>query len=388
MSDVMEKDFILFASRASKMLEEGKVKNALYLCEAGVRRFPGYADGHLVLGLCYKASDKKDDARAEFERALNYAPNNLRAMKELALFFKEEGLRQLSTDWLKKARMFYPYDDDLQEQLAATEPTAPEPVAPVDETDDELLNTDDTLLIPEEETPLAAAETTPDKPDETEILDLSDSDLLDPLADEPLLEVNPAKEQKPDLSGFDKTDQDFALLMDDMFVPGEEEQNAADDEGDWLEVDDLILDETVEISEEATATPEEAPTPPVDETEMLLNELQKESPEDDLLLSADEEPESLPETAAAEAPAIPVETMPPPAMSEMAPADDEEEEVTIEKLMTNPSLITPTFGEILIAQKKFNEARHVFGELCNREPDNPRFKKKIAFLDKFLQIQS
>ena len=55
--------------------------------------------------------------------------------------------------------------------------------------------------------------------------------------------------------------------------------------------------------------------------------------------------------------------------------------------MENPNLVTPTFGEILVSQRKFSEARHIFVELLKREPDNERFQKKVQFLDKFLAAQ-
>ena len=65
----------------------------------------------------------------------------------------------------------------------------------------------------------------------------------------------------------------------------------------------------------------------------------------------------------------------------------DEESVNIEEILENPSLLTPTFGEILIAQKKFEDARRVFQELQNRQPDNPKFKKKLEFLDKIIAFQ-
>ncbi|MCK5344105.1 MAG: hypothetical protein KAR20_11915, partial [Candidatus Heimdallarchaeota archaeon] len=66
---------------------------------------------------------------------------------------------------------------------------------------------------------------------------------------------------------------------------------------------------------------------------------------------------------------------------------DTDDEVTINDMLENPNLVTPTFGEILIAQHKFSEARHVFVELSKKEPDNAKFMKKIQFLDKFLQAE-
>ena len=64
----------------------------------------------------------------------------------------------------------------------------------------------------------------------------------------------------------------------------------------------------------------------------------------------------------------------------------EDDSVSIEDIMSNPSLLTPTFGEILIAQKKFDNAKLVFRELLKKDPENTRFLKKIEFLDKLVAM--
>jgi TolA-binding protein len=51
-------------------------------------------------------------------------------------------------------------------------------------------------------------------------------------------------------------------------------------------------------------------------------------------------------------------------------------------------MLTPTFGEILIAQKKFNDAQRVFTELSKKDPDNDHFKRKIEFLNKLVKLKN
>jgi hypothetical protein len=70
---------------------------------------------------------------------------------------------------------------------------------------------------------------------------------------------------------------------------------------------------------------------------------------------------------------------------EILPLDDEN--VNIDEILANPKMLTPTFGEILIAQKKFEDARRVFTELSKRDPDNQRLVRKIDFLDKLVQFK-
>ena len=395
MSNVMEKDFILFASKAHALLQQEKAENALHLSEAGVRRFPRYADGHMVLGMCYKALGRTDEARAEFERAITFAPNNLAAMNALAEINRENGLHQIARDWQIKKLMYFPYDDALQEELAgelarlpleAHTPPEAEETAPEDRVQELLDEVDEEMIVGEE---LMEEEPPVKDPAEEEDLstlmeetgdvsaesDVQISDRFDPLADELILEESAGDMEKPDLSGFDKTDEDFASLMTDMFSPeaAETAESPENDEEEWLEVQDIIIEEQPEPEAEIPVVEEKAA--PVNETDKLISELELVSEEEEALLM-DDEPfeENVEEQSPSSGPEQPVSGV-------------GEEDVTIEKLMLNPNLITPTFGEILIAQKKFAEARHVFMELSKREPDNPRFVRKISFLEKFLQVQ-
>lgn len=395
MSNVMEKDFILFASKAHALLQQEKAENALHLSEAGVRRFPRYADGHMVLGMCYKALGRTDEARAEFERAITFAPNNLAAMNALAEINRENGLHQIARDWQIKKLMYFPYDDALQEELAgelarlpleAHIPPEAEETAPEDSVQELLDEVDEEMIVGEElmeeELPVedpAEEEDLPTLMEETGDVsaesDVQISDRFDPLADELILEESAGDMEKPDLSGFDKTDEDFASLMTDMFSPeaAETAESPENDEEEWLEVQDIIIEEQPEPEAEIPVVEEKAA--PVNETDKLISELELVSEEEEALLM-DDEPfeENVEEPSPSSGPEQPVSGV-------------GEEDVTIEKLMLNPNLITPTFGEILIAQKKFAEARHVFMELSKREPDNPRFVRKISFLEKFLQVQ-
>ncbi len=395
MSNVMEKDFILFASKAHALLQQEKAENALHLSEAGVRRFPRYADGHMVLGMCYKALGRTDEARAEFERAITFAPNNLAAMNALAEINRENGLHQIARDWQIKKLMYFPYDDALQEELAgelarlpleAHTPPEAEETAPEDSVQELLDEVDEEMIVGEElmeeELPVedpAEEEDLPTLMEETGDVsaesDVQISDRFDPLADELILEESAGDMEKPDLSGFDKTDEDFASLMTDMFSPeaAETAESPENDEEEWLEVQDIIIEEQPEPEAEIPVVEEKAA--PVNETDKLISELELVSEEEEALLM-DDEPfeENVEEQSPSSGPEQPVSGV-------------GEEDVTIEKLMLNPNLITPTFGEILIAQKKFAEARHVFMELSKREPDNPRFVRKISFLEKFLQVQ-
>jgi len=162
---------------------------------------------------------------------------------------------------------------------------------------------------------------------------------------------------------------------------------------------------TAEIDEDSPETIElDADTQSPPETGGILSDLDAamDVPEDDetekpaesgeqIEISVDaEEPEIIPasEISGEAAPAAEeiiedtAEISPAPAEEKTTLPDDEH--VDIEDILSNPSLLTPTFGEILIAQRKFDDARQVFLELSKRQPDDERIKKKIIFLEKIV----
>jgi len=116
------------------------------------------------------------------------------------------------------------------------------------------------------------------------------------------------------------------------------------------------------------------------EEEAAIEEAAPENDEADHIppIAEKERPTTAPEQTAQKAGPPKDESAPPKAMND--------ENVDIEDILSNPSLLTPTFGEILIAQRKFEDARRVFSELAKREPENVRFKKKIEFLDKIVAM--
>jgi len=447
-SSSMGKDFILFASKASRLIESDKTDQALNLCEAGVRSFPFYAPGHYVLGLCYQAMDKKDEAKNEFERALVFDPAHSKAMRKLSEFYQGSGLLQIADEWLVKEALYNPLDQslinilkekNLYDQLTPgnngandvveenalvleeeAEPILPEDIEPVT---DEIPQNEETAT--DVEAPAQVKDETPIKEENENDKILVEEkeepgliDNLDPLADNDILQKDQSndlkEEPKPvdkDLNQFANMEDDFSTIMDGYFDTDEESaQESSDDE--WIEVENLLIDEE-ETSTHAAVTDEaetgvdemneeltESETR--DETELLLEQLSDLETEEKVveekaevlpeneILSPQEmanEPEPVEEPEESIIPPIP-DTVPEPVietskLSELNP----EEEVTIQDLMENPNLVTPTFGEILVSQRKFSEARHIFMELLKREPDNLRFLKKVQFLDKFIATQ-
>ncbi len=66
----------LFARVASIYLEQGRVEEALRLCNDGLARYPYYTTAHLVRGRILQRLDRRGEARAEFETVQRALPTN------------------------------------------------------------------------------------------------------------------------------------------------------------------------------------------------------------------------------------------------------------------------------------------------------------------------
>ncbi len=478
-----DSDSILFAHRASQLLEADQNEEALILCEKGVKRFPFYAEGHFMLARCYQAMNEPEMAIEEFERTLSFNPGHLKALKALAYLFYKNKKREQGNKILLSMALYDPLNSELMDflkseeliQSATDEYEDADKEEAVNETDSEPeeseeqdLNSDESAeLIEETEVNLAAIsadqkqETAGEKDGKGEKDTIEqlveapplDSDVIEELfpEEEPAVELDPIQDvpdetprhftdleaseteqedfernnisehleetdtfHKPlDLDQFDNTEDDFSTLIEGYFedpsneVPATEENESIElPESEEPAEERPLLDTTVIFREnrgagsEIAATEEEDITPSLEDFNKVADEIEHMTEDEPAIIEQDME-EELPQTEPVEAltekedaeketPAIETdsasEPQPEPLNLDMVRNFDEEE-VNIEDILQNPSLLTPTFGEILIAQKKFKDAREVFMALSRREPENDRFLKKIDFLNKIVAIQ-
>ncbi len=231
------------------------------------------------------------------------------------------------------------------------------------------------------------------------------------------LDENASFTKPLDLDQFDNTEDDFSTLIEGYFQESDEEVLPADQdsveagEPEQAVEERSFLDTSVIFREKRSEDLEETPdtlskdmiedmNKVADEIELMSTKasfaVEKEIEESTILHHEQEEEKTVTEAneidaldgviekiEKAEAPTV-------KAMDNFSAKDAavlEDENVNIEDLLQNPSLMTPTFGEILIAQKKFKDARQVFIVLSENEPGNKRFQKKIEFLDKIVKMQ-
>jgi len=107
----------LYLPVAERMREQGRVEEAIRLCEERRGR-PGEGVGdHVVLGRCYLAAGRLSEARAQFEAAVALDRENVVALKALAGILSHEGQHGAASDFYRAVCRIDPGDLESQSAL-------------------------------------------------------------------------------------------------------------------------------------------------------------------------------------------------------------------------------------------------------------------------------
>jgi len=126
LDEMVERDpaTALYLPLAERLRDEGRVEEAIRLCEARKNR-PGHGVGDaIVLGRCYLADGRLNEARAEFEAALSLDRENVAALKALAGILAHEGRHARAVDLYRAVCRVDP--GDLESQTALHQITSGE----------------------------------------------------------------------------------------------------------------------------------------------------------------------------------------------------------------------------------------------------------------------
>ncbi|MFQ5824439.1 MAG: tetratricopeptide repeat protein [bacterium] len=340
-------DSILFARLADSYLKKNRVDEAIQLCEKGLKKYPYYVTGHLILGKCYLAKKLYDQAEKEFKRVLLFDPKYLAAHKYYGDLMREIGWENTCEMSYKKILQIDPLDETAQsmvgEYVIEGEPTPEE----LDSFDSEFQKSDKEfeavgpISVSSEEEDLLFQEGEDQEKQTTTQLD----------------------EQEPEMD--EKKAEEFSYILDDIFK------------------DEVVDDETTTPSKSSDQTSSE---------DDLISEIQKDTDSFLAGLQSSEE-----ETGHSESDSESVKSkfdeseiqpnlnntgqqITPPSPSVPNEASEKFSESVTHKKSEGEKIVTPTLGEIYAAQGQYAKAIDVFERLLKKHPENEVYAQKIEML--------
>jgi len=417
---------VTFAHLAAKCIDEGNYQKAIEICRKGLEKYPQYAFGYFVLGNAHYHVKNYTDAKRELEKALAYDPNNPKAWEILSAIneilnlgedAKESNIQAYLIDFFKAdaSPEFLPIVETpafewKTETTGLEELNVGESKVPTEEIEQqkigEMLGEVVTKDQEEYDFEKALDEVFQNKELETiqtppsEALGSEDlTELEAPVKETEQDEIISAKEFTSEIESFfsnyvekerstdTKVEQSQEMVepvpppLEEIELPEIEapesegiiEQSQAPDKkltDELLDfksfISDIIKDQDEEISKESI-TKEVSPAEVSEKAGQLLKE----------------EDFNLPEVPAA--PETPEKKV--VEVNKIEDLSFKEKKIPTQKAttkVTKPPILSPTLGEIYIAQGRFEEAIEVFRQLLQKDPQNARFRRKIEDLQKIL----
>ncbi len=429
-------DSLAFAHLAAKYLEVKEYDKALEICKKGIPKHPEYAFGRYILGLTYYYLKNYDEAKKELEVALALDPaipqgwkiiGSISEQMKLTLQSKENYLHYYLTDYFSNeaANSFYKKEAvemELSESDLGKRKDVPETEEEIVEktTDGEIDQlfkiTETTKEADEFDKTLDEVfkETTPSISRGTE------DDFKNELAEEEFSEEVTEKITESEESDTG-SDDEFTEAMESFFKDYEKsgkeaEVKTPESEEETEKKEDITAETELEL--EGTFTPSEEEIVGEKE-EAAQEEVEPEFPEDfieeeepldfstvvaDIISERNEEFTSFDESKKGEE-LKEVEESDDQFKGEKAEREteqetkkDQEDVIQTEQLTQDetkeetthfgrPPILSPTLGEIYIAQGRFEEAIDIFRQLLDKDPENSRYRRKIADLEEILKKQ-
>lgn len=361
---------IVFAFLAFRNLEQGNPDKALTICEKGVRSHPEYPFGHFVLGLCHYHLKNYSKAKAHLEIATAFDDKNPQAWKllgeineqlDLPILADECNLKyylidSFNSDALEKYQKGEIIDFDVFKREGGYDFTPPHTSTGIEQQVTEIIE--------------EKAETTPLDENFEEDKETTISVKKDSYMEEITRDISETDE--------DKMSESFSEGSEAGETREEPEESVEDShrQVDELEAEKFERDEFSEgttdqkIQRGFEETGSEGTEELLDFRSVVKNII-SENEDDDVDLPKEE-------------PASEMNIHQGEAVSE-TPLPEEETEVA---KLGRPPILTPTIGEIYIAQGRFNEAIDVFEQLLEKDPDNQKFQRKIKDIRSIIEKQN
>lgn len=403
-------DSLTFARVADALMKNGRLDEAIRICEEGIRRHPYYVTGHMVLGKCYMQKKYYDQAEKEFKRVLLFDPKYIAAHRYYGDLMREIGWDNTCEMSYRKILHIDPLDRNVQGIVEEFTRKAAK---------------DEAGIAGAEQEPAGAKSAKPKSSRDSQILPPKKSPRPAPPAPEPVI-VNPPRPEpingdleipvvKPPVSApsasqtppLNKHDEArFSSILDDIFQdemmseasgsvatyqrgkseetppPEPKREVAPRQEDGWkraakqekAKAEARNAGSSFEEQAEARATTN-AITPSKRRAVELDLELDELAANADRVWAPSTRPPSESFSPMPEKPAVSSKTA-------------ETEGLSIAGLRdagARDKIVTPTLGEIYAAQGQYAKAIGVFELLSKKDPANRNYREKIDYLKKRLQ---
>lgn len=358
---------LLFARLADLYIENGEIDKAITLCNEGIKDHPSYSTGYFILAKAYIQKKEYDKAESALKNALSYDQQYLSAHKLLGDMLLKAGWENLALDHYNAILEIDPFEEKVKEIVKKI---APSP-------------TEKTPLLEKEEEPISELP-------------------LEEIAPEPPLEESSSEPlaPEPELDWMDQI-REFSPLEESPIPPPESPATSNEFPSQPLpfqeeKTSELLFSEPQSPFFQPELSPLPPPPTPPETPEELIVPMEEEKPileEQPMEISP---PEEMVESS--QEPIIVPPEAPRSEPPQVTPSQETEQSTPFpppppppepEKISKIPkAFVTPTLGEIYIAQGQYEKAIQIYQALLEKNPNEKRYKEKIEEIQRKLREAS
>jgi tetratricopeptide (TPR) repeat protein len=149
---------LAFAQLADAYRKQGRLEEAIQLCQEGLNHCPNYASAYMVLGRVQQEKGNLSEAREAFQWVLQIDPESVQALKCLGHIAEAQHETPDALASYRMALILHPFDKEIRAAVARLEPQT---AAAVESTAPEVAATPEEVHIPEAEPVLTEATSLP-----------------------------------------------------------------------------------------------------------------------------------------------------------------------------------------------------------------------------------
>ncbi len=353
LTEKMTKDPVstLFFPLAEEYRKCGMLDEAIVLLTDGLKNHPNFLSARVSLGKIYLQKGIIPDARREFEKVIQFAPDNLLAQKKLAMIYRDEGERDKALHSCRTLLLLNPNDEEIKKIRAELEAEAEKKAATEFHTEEaqQLEQLSEVEKKGDKEEPFIfnteeeIAEKTEEKEKEEE------TDIISP----PVYEIDDEELDLKEIFSvespvFPKAEEKVAEKgsVFDIFktIPDQEEKGEEMPVYEITDTDEEVLLENILVGREK-----------VEETHI---------PEEEIPLKEDQIVKEMPPDSDKEGPSVEEGSLVDPGINRRDESLSEE-------------IASESLAELYMRQEQFDKAIEILNILLSKDPSNETLRQKV-----------